>query len=134
MKEGTNGHLRDPDEPLTDRLHPAVYTTLIGTVLWFVVAIWGFASDRYTDWLLVVVSGFALIAVGIPLILSRVGRDDEHVGKDTVRFRDWVAGDFASWTGRSKAANAAVEILLPLGAIAVGMTAIAIVFLAEHAA
>jgi len=107
---------------------------LIGTALWFVLAIWGFSGNGYTDWLLVVVSGFALIAVSIPLILSRVGRDGQPASRDAERFRDWASGDFASWTGRSKGAYAAVEILLPLGAIAFGMTAIAIVFIAEHAA
>ena len=114
-----------------DRLHPAVYVALIGSVAWFSLAIWGFAADSYTDWLLVVVSAFALIAVGIPAIMSSVGGDTEKPKRQ--RFRDWASGDFATWTGRSKAANAAVEILLPLGAIAFGMTAIAIIFMAEHA-
>jgi hypothetical protein len=103
---------------------------LIGAAAWFVIAIWGFASDSYTDWLLVVVSAFALIAVGIPAILSCVG-DAEKPKQPGLR--DWVCGDFATWTDRSKAGNAAVEILLPLGAIALGMTVIAVVFMAERA-
>lgn len=64
---------------------------------------------------------------------SYPARDIEpHGGTKRQRFRDWASGDSATWTDRGKAANAAVEILLPLGAIAFGMTAIVIVFMAEH--
>jgi len=117
--------------PVAHELHPAVYLALIGTAAWFAIVIWGFAGDGYADWLLVVVSGFALIAVAIPAILSRVGHD--HHNGNRQRLRDWASGDFATLTDRGKAANAAVEVLLPLGAIAVGMTAIVIVFVAERA-
>jgi hypothetical protein len=119
------------DRRVSSELHPAVYAALIGAAAWFAIAIWGFARDSYTGWLLVVVSAFALIAVGIPAIMSRVGGGTEKPKRQ--RFRDWASGDFATWTGRSNAANAAVEILLPLGSIAFGMTAIAIIFMAEHA-
>jgi hypothetical protein len=118
-----------------DRLHPAVYVALVGSVAWFSLAIWGFASDSYTDWLLVVVCGFWLIAVSIPAILFAVKRGDRSPTKTELAFRDWISSEFASWTGSSKASNAAVEILLPMGAAAIGMTAIAIIFaVAEHAA
>ena len=111
--------------PAYDELHPAVYLALIGAAAWFAIAIWGFAGDGYADWLLVVVSGFVLIACAIPAILSRVGRDGRG---NSQKFRDWESGDFATWTDRGRGRNAAIEILLPLGAAAVGMTAFAIVF------
>jgi hypothetical protein len=38
-----------------------------------------------------------------------------------------MAGDFDTWQDRVKGRNAAVEILLPMAAIAIGMTAFAIV-------
>lgn len=118
-----------------DRLHPAVYFALVGSIVWFSLAIWGFAADSYADWILVVVCGFWLIAVSIPVILSAVKRGDRPPGKNGLAFRDWLSSEFASWTGSSKASNALVEILLPMGAAAIGMTAIAIVFIvAEHAA
>ena len=113
-----------------DGLHPAVYLALICSAVWFSLAIWGFAADRYTDWILVVVSGFWLVAVSIPAILFAVKRDDDSPTKNALAFRDWASSEFASRTGPSKAGNAAVEILLPLGAAAIGMTAIAIVFAA----
>jgi hypothetical protein len=36
------------------------------------------------------------------------------------------AGDFVTWQDRLKGANAAIEILLPLAAVAFGMTALGI--------
>ena len=126
--------LRKPspgDRPSSDQLHPAIYVTLICLAVWFAIAIWGFASDGYTDWLLVVVSGFILVAASITAILSRV-----RTGRtkwDRKRFRDGITGDFSTRTDKSRSLNAAVEILLPLGAAAIGMTAFAIVFMTEHA-
>ena len=121
------------NRPVSDQLHSGVYVALVGAAMWFALAIWGFAADRYTDWLLVIVSAFTLIAVSIPAILSAIEQDDGSARRDARGLRDWLSSDFASWTGRSKASNAAAEVLLPLGAIAVGMTAFAIVFIiAEH--
>jgi hypothetical protein len=45
-----------------------------------------------------------------------------------LRFSDWAAGQFETWQDRVKGANAAAEIILPIAAAAVGMTAFAIVF------
>jgi hypothetical protein len=128
-KEGAmNQPQRRDDRSTSDRLHPAVYVALIGAVLLFAIAVWSFAVDRYTDYLLVIVSGFALIAVGIPLILSRVGRD-ESASRETAdsSFREWAQRDFETWQDRVRGANAAIEILLPISAIAIGMLAIGIV-------
>jgi hypothetical protein len=117
--------------PNSDQLHPAIYVTLICLAAWFAIAIWGFATDGYTDWLLVVVSGFILVAASIAVILSRVRTDGTKW--DRKRLRDWITGDFSTHTDKSRSLNAAVEILLPLGAAAIGMTAFAIVFMTEHA-
>jgi hypothetical protein len=115
----------------SDELHPGIYIALICVVAWFAIAVWGFDADPYTAWLLVVISGFAMVAVAIPAILSGIGHDPK---KHAPRLRDWLAGDFAVWGDKEKSTNAAIEILLPLGAAAIGMTAIAIVFMAEHSA
>src|SRR5258708_3401107 len=60
--------------PVRDRLHPLVWAALVGFVVWFVIALWGFGMEGYADWLLFVVSAFAFIAVMIPVILSRIVR------------------------------------------------------------
>ena len=118
---------------VADRLHPLVWAALVGFVLWFAIALWSFATGGYVDWLLAVVTGFLAIAVALPMILSRVGRDPKDHLHET--FRDWAAGDFATWQDHPKGFNAAAEILLPIAAAAVGMTAIGIVFhyVAMHA-
>jgi hypothetical protein len=64
-------------------------------------------------------------------ILSRVRTD--RTKWDRKRLRDWITGDFSTRTGKSRSVTAAIEILLPLGAAAIGMTAFAIVFMTEHA-
>jgi hypothetical protein len=112
-------------------LHPAVYVALIGLTAWLVLAIWGFGYDGQTDYLLAIVTGFLVIAVAIPSILALMVHRQSHsdVPKSSAKtsLREWMAGDFDTWQDRVKGRNAAVEILLPMAAIAIGMTAFAIV-------
>jgi hypothetical protein len=112
-------------------LHPAVYMVLIGLTAWLVVAIWGFGYDGQTDYLLAIVTGFLVIAVGIPSILAlmvhRQSNSDETKSSTKTSLREWMAGDFDTWQDRVRGRNAAVEVLLPMAAIAIGMTAFAIV-------
>jgi hypothetical protein len=111
-------------------LHPAVYLALVGLTLWLVLAIWGFGYDGQTDYLLAIVTGFLVIAVAIPstlaLMVHRQSNSDEQSSAKT-SLREWMAGDFDTWQDRVRGRNAAVEVLLPMAAIAIGMTAFAIV-------
>ena len=111
-------------------LHPAVYLALVGLTLWLVLAIWGFGYDGQTDYLLAIVTGFLVIAVAIPstlaLMVHRQSNSDEQSSAKT-SLREWMAGDFETWQDRVRGRNAAVEVLLPMAAIAIGMTAFAIV-------
>jgi hypothetical protein len=123
----------------TDRLPPVIYLALIGFVLWMVLAAWGFAGPGYADVALVVVTGFFVIVIAIPFILWRVWRANRappDAPESRIRFADWAAGQFETWQDRVKGANAATEIILPIAAAAVGMTAFTIVFhyAAQHAA
>jgi hypothetical protein len=114
---------------VSDQLHPVVYLALIGAAVGFALAAWGFGADPYADYLLVIVSGFILVAVGIPAILARVGRKHGARGRETSEtFRDWATGDLDTGQDRVRGANAAIEILLPLSAVVIGMLAIAVVF------
>ncbi len=130
----------DPVRSVTSSLHPWVYATLIGLVLWFVVWIWSFAGAGVTDYLLVVVSGFFLVVVALTLILSRVGRKDPAMGDNEAKaddkpasFHHWAASDFDTYTGRLSGLQAATLILLPIAVAAFGMTAFGIAFLiVEH--
>jgi hypothetical protein len=96
--------------------------------LWLVVSVWGFAGDGYADWLLFVVTTFIFIVVTLLFVLSRVRRphDSETVHEDP--FFHWASGDFITWQDRLKGRNAAIEVLLPLAAVAFGMSAFAVAY------
>ena len=119
------------DRPISDSLHPLVNIAIIGLVLMFVAAVWVFFdSGPYEAWLDVVVTGLFVIAIAIPALLwltwrrnADDARDDSHLS-----FRDWAVGDFDTLTGPVKGANATVEVLLPIAAVAVGMTVLGLVF------
>ena len=132
----TKVHRRD--RHVSDRLHPLVYTAVVGLALWFVLSLWAFATDGYTDYLLAIVGGFIFIAVALPYALSRVWRKTQRpdaARRDRKLFHEWARGEFETWQDRVTGANAAVEILLPIAAVAFGMTAFGIVlYLTAHGA
>jgi hypothetical protein len=98
-------------------------------VLWFVVSAWAFFGDgEYMGLLLAVVGGFFFMAVAIPWALWLIWR--RYQGSDGARekgisLRDWASGEFDTCQGRRKAV--AGEILLPIAAVAFGITALGIV-------
>jgi hypothetical protein len=115
----------------TDQLPSGVYAALVGFVAWMALAAWGFAGPGYADVALTVVTGFLLIVIAIPFILSRVwraNRDPAAPPEPKVGFSEWSAGRFETWQDRVRGRDAAIEIALPIAAAAVGMTAFAIVF------
>jgi hypothetical protein len=118
--------------PASDQLHPFVYMAAVGLVVLFAVAAWAsFDDGEYTGFLLAVMSGFFFMAVAIPCTLWLIWRRHQDVDAarvESVSWRTWARGEFDTWTGRRKAADAAVEILLPLAAVAFGMTGLGIVF------
>ncbi len=109
-----------PARPTGGALHPRVYAIVIALVAWFVLAVWLFAGGGVTDYLLFIVSGFIFTAVALPLILAAVRRDDGDATAPS--YRDWAAADFRIWDGRLSGRQAAVQVLLPIAAAAVGMT------------
>ncbi len=73
-----------------------------------------------------------LVAVGLPWSLSLVWKKHQKPflgDPQGLRFRDWRAGDFSVWGGKLHAMHAAVDMLLPLAAVAFGLTALGMVFL-----
>jgi hypothetical protein len=119
------------DSPISDSLHPLVNMAIIGLVLMFVAAVWMFFdSDRYGAWLDVVVTGLFVIAIAIPALcwLTRRRNADDARDDRYLSFRDWAVGEFDTSTGPVKGANATAEVLLPIAAVAVGMTVLGLVF------
>ncbi|MGA8614679.1 MAG: hypothetical protein WB760_24015 [Xanthobacteraceae bacterium] len=107
---------------------------LIALAAWFALAVWSFAGSGVTDYLLFIVNSFFFVAIMLPFILSRVGRDGAAAndGKE-LSLHEWAAWDYDTWTGRLSGTEAATQILLPIAAAAVGMTVIGIIFrITEH--
>jgi hypothetical protein len=135
MDQIHSNQAEDSRHRVTRRLHPRVYALMIGLAFWLVLSVWLFAGGGVVDYLLVIVSGFIAIAVALPLILSRVGHIDDAKEDDALQsFRDWSTADFDTWQGRLSGAQAATQILLPIAAVAIGMTVFGVALhLAEHA-
>jgi len=112
----------------TDVLHPRVYQIAAALALWLVLSVWFlFASGTYNSLVLVVVSGFMLVAVGLPFILSRVG-DGLDRESHRIPLRDWSHAQFGAWGTRLSGTAAAIQVLLPIAAVSIGMTLIGLAF------
>jgi hypothetical protein len=122
---------------LASDLHPRIYAVMIGLSLWFVLWVWSFFGAGLVGYLLLVVSGFIGVVIALWLILSSVRRPTEIANSNTDQppsFHDWVRGDFATEHGPLSSAEAAIIILLPIAAGAIGMMAFGIEFqIVEHA-
>jgi hypothetical protein len=119
------------ERPPADDLHPVIYKALAGLVLWLVIAAWVFFGGQdYAGLDLAVVTGFFLIAAAIPYVMWRVWRSTSapETRQNKASFSDWWHGELDTWQGRVEGWDASVEVLLPLGIAAVGMTAIGLVF------
>jgi hypothetical protein len=123
--------------PVTSDLHPRVYAVLIGLSLWSVAWVWSFFGTGVTPLLLFVVSGFIGVVIALWLILRSVRRPTEIANSNTDQppsFHDWVRGDFNTEHGLLSSAHAAIIILLPIVAAAIGMMVFGIEFqIVEHA-
>ena len=121
------------NRPVFDELHPNVYRAVVSLVALFVLAAW-VLFDRKNDIRLplAMVSVLLLVAVLLPAALFLVWR--KHLmphqrHPETISFHDWTSGDFAVWGSRIRATHAAIDMLLPLAAVAFGLVAIGVVFL-----
>jgi len=116
--------------PSTNWMHPRVHTILIAVAAWFALAVWSFAGQGIVNYLLFIVSSFVFVAVALPLILSNVGRDDRPATRDenAPSLRDWAKCEYETSAGKLSGAEAAAQILLPVLAAAIGMTAIGLIF------
>lgn len=130
-----NAHSTRPDRAADDKLHPVVYRTMIGLTIWLVLSVWLlFSRGSDVTLNLIVITFFFLVVVGTPLLISfawqhNVAPEESH--PPTPRFRDWIACEFATWTGGLSGREAAMQILLPIAAVAIGMTIFGLVFVLD---
>ena len=128
-------HLPVPvrDNRPNDELHPLIYGSLIGLTMWLVLSVWGlFSRGAYEGLTLSIITLFFVILVGIPVLLwitwrRNIDPSDQHI--HTASFGEWTSRPFVTWTGGISGREAAVQILLPIAAVAFGMTIFGLAFL-----
>ena len=135
--------LVDHNRPVFDFVHPRIYAAAVGLVVWFALSAWILFDHRFgkpgeVSLSLTMVSVLLFMAVLLPWALSLIWRrhrmpyegegKGEGQAKDIV-FRDWRGGDVEVWGSKLRSTHAAIDVLLPLMAVAFGLTAIGIVFL-----
>src|SRR5262245_55700557 len=114
-----------------NELHPRIYTAIVGLTLWLVLSIWLlFSRGNYEGLTLSVITLFFAVLVGIPLLLWLTWRHNtpEQDG-NAAPFSEWIGNSFETWTGGISAREASIQILLPIAAVAIGMTIFGLVFM-----
>ena len=112
--------------------HPFIYKIAIGLVTLFVVAAWAtFARRGDVSENLIMVTLLLFVAVAIPYVMWLTWKHQEAPGatlQGSTRFRDWARGTTDIWQGRVKGADAAINALLPIVAVAIEMVLFGIAF------
>jgi small-conductance mechanosensitive channel len=126
-------HLPIRDNRPNDELHPLIYQSLIGLTIWFVLSVWAlFSRGAYEGVTLSVITLFFLILVGIFVLLwltwrRNINPNEQHTYSP--RFDDWISRPFVTWTGGISGGEAVVQILLPIAAVAFGITIFGLAFI-----
>ena len=113
-----------------DELHPLVYRTMVALTVWLVLSVWVF-FDRgaYVGLTLAMITVFFIIIVGIPTLIWITWRRNALARReDDESLHDWLTDEFRTWTGAISGKEAAIQILLPLAAVSIGMTVFGLVF------
>ena len=124
----------DAHHLVSDGLHPAIYAGVAVLSLWFVISAWVFfgSTGYYAAYSVAVATGLFFIAGAIPFLIWLVWRHNAPDGapdkQPQTAFSDWWHGEVETWQGRVEGWDAAVEVLMPLGVAAIGMTLIGLVF------
>jgi hypothetical protein len=132
MEDAMATHQIHHHPPVHDGLHPLVYRSIIALTAWLVLSIWIF-FDRgaYVGLTLAMITVFFVIAVGIPILIWKTWQHNAPA-EDTLEpaesFAAWASQSFATWTGRLSGREAAMQILLPIAAVSIGMFVFGLVF------
>ena len=125
------------NKPVFDQLHPRIYGAAVGLIAWFALMAWVlFDRGGTTSLSLMFVTVLFVVAVALPWTLSLVWRKFQmpyERQSEPTSFRDWSAGDFTVWGAKLHGTHAAIDVLLPLIAVSLGLTAIGIVFVIVRA-
>jgi hypothetical protein len=112
---------------LESSLHPIVYKALAGVVVWIVaVALLFFGHDRSLLLLLAVISFLCVAVIMLPFCLWLIWRK-HHPARVTTTFSDWSSHEIETASGLVDGGHAAIMVLLAPSAVALGITATALV-------
>jgi len=116
-----------------DELHPLIYQSIVGLTIWLLLSVWVlFSRGAYVGLTLSVITLFFLILVAIPVLIWLTWRrhiDPNQQHNYSAPFSEWSSSSFVTWTGGVSGREAAVQILLPIAAVAIGMTIFGLAFL-----
>jgi hypothetical protein len=115
-----------------DGLHPLIYRSILGLTLWLVLSIWAFfGTGAYVGLTLAMITVFFVVVVARPVVIWTTWRHNAAPREKrglAESFRDWASEDFATWTGGLSGREAAIQVLLPIAAVSIGMTVFGLVF------
>ena len=119
------------DRP-NDELHPLIYRSMIGLTIWLVLSVWMlFSRGAYEGLTLSVITLFFLILISIPVLLWLTWQrhiEPREQQNHAAPFGEWISHPFETWTGGISGREAAIQILLPIAAVAIGMTIFGLAF------
>ena len=128
----TDAHPARHKQSIRDGLQPLVYRSIIALTVWLVLSVWIFFNrGAYTGLTLAMITLFFLIVVSIPVLIWKSWQHNappEETREPVESFDAWASQSFATWTGALSGREAAMQILLPIAAVAVGMTIFGLVF------
>lgn len=120
---------RRPNTPVVREFPRELYWIIVGLGIWLAVSIWGFCGSGYTAMVMAIVSLLIAVAVGlvslVGLVMRRRRARDRSAPSGS--FEQWLDEGFESHTGRMSGAAAAIQVILPLAAVAFGMTLFAVI-------
>lgn len=121
------------NRPTNDELHPWIYRSMVGLTIWLVLSIIVlFHRGAYASLDAAVITFFFLVLVGIPALIWSSWRHNTDPNEQhgyVAPFNEWAHHSFETWTGGLSGRAAATQILLPIAAVAFGMTLFGLVYL-----
>lgn len=129
-----NNYAYRHNRPTNDALHPRIYQTLVCLAIWFVLSIW-LLFDRgagaYIGLIFAMITVFFVVVVGIPALIWLTWRRNSTANDRPASvepFRSWTMREFKTRTGTLSGSEAAMQILLPIAAVSIGITIFGIAF------
>jgi hypothetical protein len=111
----------------TDLMHPMVFRVVLALAALLIVSVWwGFSGPGYQGLTLMVVTLLVVVTVVLSSVLRHIARRRGGTG-GAPGLKRWLGGVFVSNSGQEPARDAALELLLPILAVSVGMLVFAIV-------